>query len=60
MEFIPDESKTAKNVTAVGINSILDQLSRIMAQGIYKRSIATTRPWSVYSCFETTPSKENS
>ena len=37
MELIPDEPKMPNYVTASGSNSILDQLTHLRAQGIYRR-----------------------
>ena len=36
MELIPDQPKMPNYVTASGSNSILDQLSHLRAQGIYR------------------------
>ena len=36
LELIPDEPKMPNYATAAGINSILDQLTHLRAQGIYQ------------------------
>ena len=36
LELIPDEPNMTNYVTAAGHNSILDQLTHLRAQGIYK------------------------
>ena len=36
LELIPDQPKMSNYVTAAGSNSILDQLSHLRAQGIYR------------------------
>ena len=56
LEFIPDEPKMPNYVTSLASNSILNQLTHLRAQGIYRSGGVLTRPWSSLSCFETTPS----
>ena len=56
LELIPDEPKMHNYVTVLGSNSILDQLTHLRAQGIYRSVESPIRPWSSLSCFETTPS----
>ena len=56
LEFIPDQAKIPNSVTAAGSNSILDKLTHLRAQGIYKVVESPTRAWSSLSCFEAIPS----
>ena len=56
LELIPVEQKMPNCVTASGSNWILNQLTHLMAQGIYRSGGVPTRPRSSLSCFETTPS----
>ena len=53
---IPDQLKMPNYVTALGSNSILDQLIHLRAKEFTTILKSPTRPWSSLSCFEATPS----
>ena len=56
LALIPDEPKLPDYVTAPGSNSILDQLTHLRAQGIYRSGGVPDSAMERLSCFETIPS----
>ena len=56
LALIRDESKMLNYAIASGSNSILDQLTQLRAQGIYKVVESPTRPLSSLNRIETVPS----
>ena len=57
MELIPDEPKMPNYVTASGSNRILDHLTHLRAQGIYRSGgVPDSAREQSYIVFETTPS----
>ena len=56
LELIPDKPKMTNYVTASGSNCILDQLTHLLAQGIFQSGGVPDSAMEQYCCFETTPS----
>ena len=60
LELIPDQPKMPNYVAATGSNCILDQLTHLRLKKYTEVVESPTRSWSSLSCFEITPSIQES